>query len=319
MNAQVGRTRPHGVIKKYPEDFVVREWVDGAMIAPVFNTSLEPPISGYSMLAMTKLGMPGEAALREVARQLGVPRSHVSDHGLKDSWALTTQFIVVEGNYIPRFAHKKIWLRYLGVADGPLVHGRTGLHQGNHFAIRVVTKSSHPPETPREFLNLFGHQRFGHESFLAGKFLLEGDLPQALRAMVGTPSETLLGEVARKYRISVAAALLHPEARFEVGFKVLQWQSHLWNMLAPQVKDAWLPMWNPDIDHYDGIWNPQRVDERFTGFLHRFNRRVIAVAENCSTVPTLDGYLHEFSLPPGSYATIYLSSMYDIIDASVSR
>ena len=83
--------RSVGHIKARPEDFVVQEDMNGRFVAPQFTTSIRPSESTFTAFTLTKRNVQAIDSYREVARQLGVRRSHITDCGRKDKVALTTQ------------------------------------------------------------------------------------------------------------------------------------------------------------------------------------------------------------------------------------
>ena len=330
--------RSVGHIKAQPEDFVVQEEMNGRVVVPQFTTTIRPAVSPFTAFTLTKRNVQAVDAYREVARQLGVSRQHITECGRKDKVALTTQTIVVEGTYLPQFNHADMWLTQIGPVDGPLWHGA---HSGNRFSILVRTDAPVPPDGV-VFRNLFGHQRFWGRVDV-GRYLLEGQFDQAVRALEGSPSWYQLkriiqrlspasaimplyqavtwDEVKRIVRgtISAEEVLEHPDFREQVQFEVLKWQSHLWNRLALRTRstDDRLPMWG--LDHaplYTEFWNPSEVDSLMYDLTHQFSRRVWVRALRHQINEHELGYQHEFTLPSGSYATVFLDHLYALVDDS---
>lgn len=308
--------KPDGSVKAVPEDFVVCEVVAGKKILPCFTTRVVGAMGGYTTFVLTKRGMSGENAYCEVARQLGVSRERVSDHGLKDAQAVTAQHIVVEGEFTPSFNHERIWLCQVGPAEGRLRHGG---HDANHFSILVRTDTAYPPEHDT-FVNFFGPQRFGDGRLEVGRHLLEGDVDRALQILQTSMNWRSLERIARNNRISLEQAVFHRSFSFELGFKLLQWQSHLWNMAAEGCREGTLAMWSPESRHlYRRFWNPSILDPYLVQRLHRFHRDVVVRAQGHHVLEYDEGYRHEFSLRSGSYATVFLASLYQLTDTSRER
>lgn len=312
--------KPKGVIKIAPADFVVKEVLrDGTVCEPNFVTSMLPRVAGttHTAFLLSKREMGAAPACGEVARQLGVDRSQVTDHGRKDQFAVTAQMIVVEGGYTPHFQHEQIALRCLGPVDGPV---RNGGHAGNRFSVLVQTDVMMPPEGD-EFLNLFGVQRFGDGHYLVGKHLLEGDYSAALALMSRSQMNGgKLRKIAQRHGLTKMKAMLHPDFRSILDFKVLQWQSHLWNHLALQSRSGdapTLPTW--DEDHaawYTHLWNPAQLNDEFVSSLHSFSRPLWVKAEQHCIIEEDEGIRHEFTLRSGAFATTFLGSLYELHDAS---
>lgn len=267
-------------------------------------------------MKLTKRDIPGEAAYREVCRQLSIRRSQLTDHGLKDSHAITAQLVVIEGKYQPSFASDRIWLQQQGVYHNPLKKGKRGIHRGNRFIIHVKTNEVVAPRGD-EFLNLFGRQRFGEGSYETGRLLLEGDLDRAVSYLRELRDWRLIQQICNRYRCSETEALRHPKFAYEAGFKVMQFGSYLWNQMAPQVEANWLPMWS--MDHkllYRDLWSPRNLDPYFIAMMHSFRRKVWVRARDQQIEKTEAGFTHQFTIWSGVYATVFLNSLYDLVDAS---
>lgn len=158
--------RPAGVIRQTPEDFQVRE-------IPAY-----PPDGGegHLFVELTKRGWTTEDALRELARQLGLPRGEIGVAGQKDRHALTSQFLSLPAQAGPRlagFSHPDL---SLGPPQPNSHKLRRGHLRANQFRITVRGLDRPAPEA-RELAqasadrllaqgglgHLFGPQRFGWE------------------------------------------------------------------------------------------------------------------------------------------------------------
>ena len=313
--------KPKGRIKTIPEDFVVQEVLaDRSVCELTYKTHIEESQSWYTAFIMTKRAIPADAAVREVARQLGVPFANIYNHGRKDAVAVTSQMIVVEGRYVPDFNHEKIWLDYVGPVEGKILPGG---HYGNRFSILVRTNATQPPENER-FLNLFGEQRFGDGRHDVGRWLLEGKYDEAFSALKSSPMNGgEMEQVAEKHGLSLPEAMFHPEYRHVLDFKVQQWQSYLWNWRALQMRQSdrdRLNVWDIENMHeYQEIWNPTEVNQEFLASLHHFSRPLFVRAENHIITEKDNGFLHEFTLRSGAFATVFMSSLYDLIDVSRAK
>ncbi len=338
--------RPVGHIKAQPEDFVVMEEQNGRIVSPIFETIIRRAESAFTAFTLTKRNTQAVDAYREVARQLGITRSQITDCGRKDKVALTTQTIVVEGDYVPVFSHSDMWLQYQGPAVGPLWHGA---HAGNRFRILVRTDAPNPPDC-REFRNLFGPQRFWGNLEI-GKFLLEGDFDQAMTLLESSASWYKLKRIMRDYLplyrraefdavdswsaikvltkglFSAEAILEDPDFREQLAFEILKWQSHLWNLLARRTRtnEERLPMWGRESAAlYADLWCPKandidgaiEVDQAMLDLSHQFSRRLKVTAKSHQIIECDEGFWHEFILPPGAYATVFLDTMYTLVDDS---
>jgi tRNA(Glu) U13 pseudouridine synthase TruD len=312
--------KPVGTIKIEPDHFVVLE--DGRL--PIYQTRFLPIGSngGFTSFLLTKRGVESGRALTEVSRQLGVEPSRISVHGRKDACAVTTQYLVVAGCFTPSFIHDRIWLYQLGPADGRL---RLGGHGANHFTIVVQTDLTTDPVAPPEFLNIFGPQRFGNLNPYVGKWLLEGDFEAAAAALQGHQNWPLLSGIMQEQGCTAAEALLQPAFAKDLRFLLQQWQSYLFNQLAAETSELSLPLWTLETNWvYSKWWEPADLDEEMCYLLHRKNRspisRLVWVgAQNHRVDPHPLGWQHRFRLRPGSFATVFLESIYDLRDASRER
>ncbi len=305
--------KPTGRIKIQPADFDVREVVDGRVVQPVFETHITGSTGGFTAFTMTKRGVPGESAYREVARQLGVLREAVTGYGLKDAQAVTSQIIVVEGEFEPSFDHDRIWLRQLGSAKSRL---RRGDHDGNRFTILVETDVRQMPKITK-FLNLFGPQRFGDGRIDIGRHLLEGHFDLAVNLLQGSMNWPSIERIMATYGLSAEDALFHPDFHFDLAFKVNQWVSWLWNQLASESSESSLRTWGLEsAEEYIKWWDPADLDAEMYDLIHDFWRPVTVEARNIQTVRRSSGIEHSFTLRSGSYATVYLQSIYELTDCS---
>jgi len=306
-------SRPSGVIKSVPEHFIVREIAQGRILQPVQQTRTRKPAGRYTKFLLTKRNMPAELAYNEIARQLAVERSAITSYGQKDAVALTAQLIVIEGEYQSTFNHDRIWLQQLGKAPFPLKNGQ---QDGNHFSIHVCSSANSAPKADR-FLNLFGPQRFGDGRIGVGRMLLEGDFEQAADLLFDSMNGSALKNAMDRHGISAVDAMLTDDFAHARAWKILQWQSHLWNHVAKGSDERYLPMWQPETaDYYYDLWAPNSVDAEMLEHTHQFTRDVWAQVKDHHVYKKNNGFLHQFSIRSGAYATQFLDTLYDCTDAS---
>jgi len=314
--------KPVGVIKRYPEDFLVQELVYGK--GSVFAVPIEQrnkPIKykegqPVTVLNLTKVGFTTQAAVAEIARQCGVRNSAISYHGLKDCHAITAQRIGIQGPFTPRFSHKKISVQNAGCKRQPL---SIGGNAGNRFNIHVITEvQAVNPAAMESFPNLFGNQRIGSkESNRVGQFLFEGRFESAAELFfehAAYANQVKLNN-AYKEKKDWKKAWLDPSFSFELGFQLQKWQSQLWNELVKQLIGgqitAKLPMWSPQHQSiYKGLWNPPQLDQDILKRMRTFDRQTLAKASNLQIKRTSNGWRFMFDLESGQYATTALSELF---------
>lgn len=310
--------KPLAEIKGAPEHFQVQE-IDGQgrTLFPVFETKIgNPEQSGFTKFLLTKRDLRHEYALDEVARQLGVDRSKVTVYGKKDACAVTVQHLVVQGPYDAQFNHDRMWLHQLGPAFGSLYRG--GNH-GNFFTIFVQTDAAAPPKASK-FMNVFGPQRFGDGKIETGRLLLDGQFEEAAQELLDSAMNGReLRDAMRSTGLDAVDAMLSPAFEKRRKWKLLQWQSHLWNQLAADTDESVLPFWKVDTAAmYLPYWQPDSVDQEIEAEMHQLRRSrqvwIYPQQHQVSKVP--GGFRHRFGLPSGAYATQFLDTMYDYIDLS---
>lgn len=156
-----------GRIRMCPEDFAVWE-------IPAYDP--DGRANAHLLLTLTKRNIGSEDAVSEVSRQTGIPRPEIGLAGLKDTIAVTEQWITVPaaaGPALAAFSHPAITL------GPPHPHGnklRRGHLHGNRFALvvrelavpgneavdRVAAKRTRLAELGG-LDNLYGQQRLGED------------------------------------------------------------------------------------------------------------------------------------------------------------
>ena len=165
-----------GVIKAEPEDFVVEE-------IPAY----EPCGQGeHLFLWIEKRNVTADGLVRHVAHTLGVDPREIGTAGLKDTRAVTRQYVSVP-------ARAEAAVSTIDTADIKVLraarHGnklKTGHARGNRFEVRVRGAGAEAAAQARLVLealatrgvpNYFGPQRFGRggETLAAGLTVLRGE------------------------------------------------------------------------------------------------------------------------------------------------
>jgi len=178
-----------GALKSTREDFVVDE-------IPLY----EPSGRGeHLFVRVRKRGFGTFEAVRRLAEALGIREGAVGYAGLKDSRAVTSQWLSVPGSCRARLDGLSV--RGLEVLEAHL-HGnklRIGHLRGNRFAIVVRQAAAGAPERAAAILdalvrrgvpNYFGEQRFGSRgtSYLVGEAIVRQDWPLFCKRFLGEPS-----------------------------------------------------------------------------------------------------------------------------------
>ncbi len=180
--------RPKGLLRADYEDFVVEE-------VPLY------PFGGtgtHTFFLLEKRGLSTLQAVHDLARALGVQRREIGYAGLKDSRAVTRQWMSVEHVEPARLESVSIpRLRVLQVTRHTNKL-RLGHLRGNRFVIRVreidvnraaEVRAAFEDLQRRGVPNYFGPQRFGMrgDGALIGAAIVRGDLHAALDRVLGCP------------------------------------------------------------------------------------------------------------------------------------
>ncbi len=191
-------TRPRAIIKADYHDFIVDE-------IPLYPADGE---GTHTYFLLEKAGLSTHQAIHDLAQRLGVRRHDIGYAGLKDSRAITRQWMSVE--HVPPERVAEIEMPRLRVLEVTR-HGnkiRMGHLKGNRFTIRVRGEVDHRLAELQDALatlarrgvpNYFGEQRFGYrgDSWRIGRAILLGNREEATDLMLGLPSDADHGDVRR--------------------------------------------------------------------------------------------------------------------------
>lgn len=326
------RQLPQGVLKAIPETFIVQELVRSSSNSPrAVEHYKESIICGWeghnhTIFGMSKIGWSNEDALREVGRQLQVSYWDISAHGRKDKYAVTSQHIGIRGNFFPNFRHPKISLVQLYGQDRPLTHSG---HMGNRFNISIISEAEKIDLSAAMVVpNLYGRQRVGIEGQeQVGRFFLEGKPQEAIKLLFATNRKAKYKFLKAKRLAggSLEGALSHPEFEETLQFEIQKWQSYLWNKLLLEKRAKFgnklpdvLPMWNPSREvsqMYKNLWDPSWVEPYALNFIVKSDRR--SLFEPTGFEARFDSPISwnfKFDLPRGSFATVLLSQLFDLVE-----
>lgn len=313
--------KPFAKIKGKPEHFQVQEVTSsGSKVFPFFKTTIGAPEQFFTKFQMTKKGVTHERAMRIIAGQLKVERGQITTHGKKDACAVTVQELVVEGAYTPTFEHNSVWLRQIGAASRKLYRGA---NTGNYFTIFAETDNEIAPVANR-FLNLYGPQRFGDEEYpQTGRLMLEQRFEEAAQLLLQSRMNGSEFARVRAAYDSAEAAIVSPEFTKTRKWKLQQFQSYLWNQLAPATTEAKLPLWSRETLglYADYYWPEEGFDELLEAEMRQphYLRPVWVYPKDHQVMKVPGGFRHRFELRSGAYATQFLDEIYDYVDVSRER
>jgi len=170
-----------------PEDFVVRE-----IISPKFLRKYERTSKGmkqieghYSLFLLKKRGLTTLDAIKKISKSLKIAESKIGYAGLKDRFAVTYQYITIEGVQKP-IKEKDLEISFIQKTNKFLSPGEL---IGNSFDITLHNcKNTENLEKiikalkNRGMPNYFGMQRFGSNknNHIIGSHLVKGKFDSAL-------------------------------------------------------------------------------------------------------------------------------------------
>jgi tRNA pseudouridine13 synthase len=326
-----------GHIKQRPEDFEVEE-------IPAY----EPAGSGeHLFLWIEKCGMGAEFFLRQVARRLEIPVGEVGMAGLKDRHAVTRQYVSVPATVEARLDRLDgDGIRLLRTAR----HGnklRSGHLRGNRFRILVRDANSSESCSLEAILekirvhglpNYYGLQRFGKDGETAelGLRLLKGDsnvrnaflrklalsATQSLlfnaylsqRLTDGLLQNVLAGDVMAKWP---AGGMFTAE---DVAVEQVRFDRRETVHAGPMFGRKTFPTRHAAAEREASLLGEAGfTTSAFNGFgklLPGTRRHNLVYIDDLATVWEPEGLRLSFTLPAGSYATVFLREIMknDIVD-----
>lgn len=201
-----------GVIRRFPEDFLVEEILLNGMRAEIHPSTVTQPrlqkmsqqLQRYLLCVLVKRNWDNFQAVKAVAHQLGIDVQRISIAGIKDACAVTAQHITVEG--VAAKDLEKVQIKDLKVR--PVCFFQTKLSPyyllGNAFTITVRDISSTKRDTEKRIANIvkelqtlggapnfFGHQRFGTIrpiTHMVGEAMIKENFRKAVMLFLAKPS-----------------------------------------------------------------------------------------------------------------------------------
>jgi tRNA pseudouridine13 synthase len=199
-----------GVIRRLPEDFLVKEILVNGSSAEIFPSKREPIgkdaqlLQRHLLCILVKRNWDNLQAVKAITRKLGISMRQVGIAGLKDAKALTAQHITIEG--VSTEDIRKVKIKDLNIYPVGYFNVKLSPHflLGNSFKITIRRLSLSKTNTLERILktitelqalggvpNFFGHQRFGTIrpiTHLVGKALVKGDVRKAVMLFLAKSS-----------------------------------------------------------------------------------------------------------------------------------
>jgi TruD family tRNA pseudouridine synthase len=165
-----------------PEDFVVNEIIDRRLLKKFSRGPRVTRIEGpYTLYRLTKKNTNTRDAVRVIANELGLRENSIGFAGLKDRFAVTTQYVTIK-SCDREIVLDNISLKKIGVTNR---HIAVGDLEGNEFVITLHKKLDINPDIVEKkgFPNYFGSQRFGKydDNQIIGKNLVKRQFDEALK------------------------------------------------------------------------------------------------------------------------------------------
>ncbi|HLD85629.1 MAG TPA: tRNA pseudouridine(13) synthase TruD [archaeon] len=269
-----------------PEDFVVEEVIDPKFLRK-FERGAEKVVyvkGPYTLYLLKKRNLTTEEALKIIAAKFKIPVASVGFAGLKDKFAVTSQYISIKGSF-DGFAEKNISLEGVGKTNK---HISIGNLIANKFSITLhncdagkIEKSFH---STKKMPNFFGPQRFGSKknNHEIGKLIVDKKFAEALN---------MINASGGRY-----ASLKHVEKR-KLKFYINAYQSEIFNKkleITTKTGKIKIPGFN--------------VDELMLS-CSGFEREAYVVPKNMACEKYGFAVKLAFTLPKGSYATVLINEL----------
>ena len=172
-----------GKIKVTPEDFEVSEKISDKISHQIGKEG------DFVVYELKKKNIDTNHALADVFRKTG---QRLKALGLKDSFAITTQFVCSnsKGREVVDYSHDKYSLKKIGYLKKPLTKKNM---IGNHFKIKITDCKDGLSEFEEyeKILNFYGYQRFGSKrpvTHLIGKAIVQRNFAKATELILSYTS-----------------------------------------------------------------------------------------------------------------------------------
>jgi len=209
IGIEVYATKTHGidgVIRSFPEDFVVEELLLEGSHAKITATETSQIASRgrYLRCILIKRNWDTLLAVKKIAEQLGISQDRIQIAGIKDAKAVTAQHIAIS-RLMPEEL-QKIKIRDINILpknySNEILDSNSLLGNKFQITIRAIAHSASTIQKRVQSIceelstlggipNFFGHQRFGTIRSIThhvGKALVLGDLEEAACTFLAQPS-----------------------------------------------------------------------------------------------------------------------------------
>ena len=281
---------------KSPEDFIVEEIVEPKFLRKyrILGGKVQPIEGRYTLAIMRKKLLTTEQAVKRLASHL---KADVGYAGLKDKFAVTSQYVTFPSNYEPllqTFHDDSVSVEKIGRTDRQISPGDLS---GNRFTITLHgAKPTRILEELQAFPNYFGPQRFG-----AG-----GRNAEIGRLIVRRRFDEALKEINDMYKTRFAGIRKVDKKRLK--FFVHAYQSLLFNEMLASGKAAVIPGYSfvpPFVRKKEGV-QEQDFKIRELSMSFRGGPRDLFVQPNIEHSYANKKLTLKFTLPKGAYATSIL-------------
>lgn len=301
------------ILKQIPEDFIVEE-------IPLFKIT---DSGDYFYYSLKKKDYNTETVIQNLSKKYNIARRLFSYSGTKDKKAITLQYFTVKKE-LPDIKNESYEIKKLGKSSKPL---SLGDHNGNKFTI-TIRDVEKVPDYKSEFVNYFGEQRFSRHNFEIGLSILKKDFQTAVSLI---DLDSVQDHILNNPNDYVGAIQ-------KVPFKILKIyvhsvQSFFWNKVAEAVETEKIPFitFDTEFDNneieksYEELLKKYDLTQRdfvirqFQNLTPQGNTRErIAKVKDLKIGKLEPDELNsekkkvkvEFILPKGSYATVFIKSLF---------
>ncbi|MBI4018720.1 MAG: tRNA pseudouridine(13) synthase TruD [Candidatus Aenigmarchaeota archaeon] len=281
---------------KSPEDFIVEEIVEPKFLRKyrILGGKVQPIDGKYTLAIMRKRLLTTEQAVRRLSFHLKV---NIGYAGLKDKFAVTSQYVTFSSNYetlLQTFRDDSMSVEKIGRTDREIAPGDLA---SNRFTITLHNaKPTRILEELQVFPNYYGPQRFGKDGSNAelGRLIIQRRFDDALK------------KINDMYKLRFTDIRQIDKKRLK--FFVHAYQSLLFNEMLAAGKAAIIPGYSfvpPSVRKTEGI-REQDFKIRELSMSFRGGPRDMFVQPKIEHSFSKGKLVLKFTLPRGAYATSIL-------------